>query len=90
MREKKIKQSQEGAGYLGNTQQGSLPLGLRGSAGRGGGQMDGTSAEETDMQAGAGTGERSAGTRRKGCSKQREKFVQAWLGDEASYSIFPE
>lgn len=72
MREKKIKQFQEGAGYLGSSQQGSLLLGLWGSAGHGGGQMEGTSAEERDIQVGEGTSGRSAGTKKKGCSKQRE------------------
>jgi len=47
--EREENQFQEGAGYLGSSQQGSLLLGLWGSTGRGGGQMEGTSAEERDI-----------------------------------------
>lgn len=86
MREKKIKQFQ-GCWVPRKLTAGKPPPWAQGSAGHGGGQMEGTSARRKGHPGRGGTSGRSAGTKKKGCSKQREKFVQAWLGTGFLFQI---
>lgn len=65
--------------------EGNLLLGLWGSAGLRGGETEGSSTEERDIQAVPGNSKMSAEAREKGCSKQRE--ICARLGEDTETPI---
>ena len=90
MREMERKQGHDSTGCRGSSQRGNLLLGLWGSAGLGGGETEGSSTEESDIQAVPGNSEMSAEAREKGCSKQREKSVQGLVRTQRLLFQFPE